>query len=341
MELGKVNQFSPLALELALPWEVNPDQEADFRDVLKKTLLLFALILLFFALLPSIEKEFDKKEAVTRATLILEPEPEPIVEPPKVKPVVKPKPKPKPKPKAESKPKPVPKKDIATKTPKPKPVETVAHKSEKAAPPAQVVKQESKAVSDLAAQFRQMKFTKVDTTKIQRKNVTRSNQGAVQSASRTVLGDSTLSKRSSGVEAKDLDAGRKTVALAAHETIQLEGDIVGAGGTYTAGTGSDYSSGLSGVRSDESIRRVFEAGKSRAYMHYLKALKNNASLAGTVMFEITIEPSGEISLIRVISSELADAALEQKILNTVKTLNFGAQDVAARRLTYKFNFLPT
>ena len=36
MALGKVNQFSPLALELALPWEVNEEQEADFKDILKK-----------------------------------------------------------------------------------------------------------------------------------------------------------------------------------------------------------------------------------------------------------------------------------------------------------------
>lgn len=341
MALGKVNQFSPLALELALPWEVNEEQEADFKDILKKMLLLFGLVILFFALLPTIEKKLEKKEVITRATLILEPEPVPKIEPPKVKPVVKPKPKPKPKVQAKAKPKPKPKKEIATKTPKPKPVETVARKSKKPAPPAQVVKKESKAVSDLAAQFRQMKFTKIDTTKIQRKNVSRSSQGAVQRASRTVLGDSTLSKRSAGVEAKDLDSGRKSVALASHETIQLEGEFVGSGGSYTAGTGSEYSSGLSGIRSDESIRRVFEAGKSRAYMHYLKALKQNQGLAGTVMFEITIEPSGQISLIKVVSSELADSILEQKIMNTVKTLNFGAQDVAARRLTYKFNFLPT
>jgi outer membrane biosynthesis protein TonB len=290
--------------------------------------------------LPGIEKELDEEEKVVRATLILKPQPEPKPIKPKVIP------KPKPKPKVEkivqkTKPKPKPNKEVATKTKKPKQTNTVAKKSVQAAPPAEVVAKKSKAVTNLAAQFRQMRISTVDMTKVQRKNVSNSDAGTTQRHSRTVLGDSTLSKRSSGVQADNLSRGRNTVALASHETVQLEGELVGEGGSYTSGTGSDYAAGSKRLRSDESIRRIFEAGKSRAYIHYQDALNKNTSLAGTVMFEIVIEPEGHISMIKILNSELNNAALESKILRTIESLSFGAQDVSPRRLTYKFNFLPT
>jgi hypothetical protein len=258
MEATKDTRFPPLALELVLPWEANKEQEDRFKKILSRTALLLLLFMILISSLPPVDKMLEEEDKITRATLILEPQPEPET----VKPKIIPKSKPKPKPKIEkvvqkTKPKPTPNKEVATKTKKPKATNTVAKKSEKAEPPAEVVAQKSKAVTNLAAQFRQMKLTTVDLTKIQRKNVTNSQAGTTQRHSRTVLGDSTLSKRSSGIQADDLTPGRNTVALASHETVQLEGDLVGAGGNYTSGTGSDFASGAKRQRSDESIRRVF------------------------------------------------------------------------------------
>ncbi len=58
------------------------------------------------------------------------------------------------------------------------------------------------------------------------------------------------------------------------------------------------------------------------------------------MFEMLIAPSGAITNIKLISSELGDEALNRKILSRVKLINFGADKVTATTVNYSFDFVP-
>jgi len=95
-----------------------------------------------------------------------------------------------------------------------------------------------------------------------------------------------------------------------------------------------------GNRSTESIRRVLDTNKGGIYAIYRRALRNDASLQGKLTVNLQIEADGTVSAIKVISSELNSAELEQDLINRIKLINFGKQAVSQTLLDYSFNFLP-
>jgi periplasmic protein TonB len=112
------------------------------------------------------------------------------------------------------------------------------------------------------------------------------------------------------------------------------GDGARAGGTLAKG-GSGKAS-----RSLEDIRIVLERSKGSLYAIYNRALREDASLQGKVVVELKISPAGEVTSCRVISSELKTPELEAKILARIRTLDFGAKDVAEMVTTWPLDFLP-
>jgi TonB family protein len=95
-----------------------------------------------------------------------------------------------------------------------------------------------------------------------------------------------------------------------------------------------------GVRAMTDIRAVFDRQKSVLFSMYRRALRTDPGLSGEVVLEIVIEPSGQVSDIRVVSSELNNEDLEQKIRTRVSLFNFGAADVKQRTLRFPVDFLP-
>jgi hypothetical protein len=97
---------------------------------------------------------------------------------------------------------------------------------------------------------------------------------------------------------------------------------------------------MSGGRDMESIRRVFEQHKGAIYAIYNRALRSDPEIRGKYVFHIVIEPSGAISKISLVSSQLGDTTLEKKLLARIRIIDFGPEDVAATPVNYKFDFLP-
>ncbi|MEN8168997.1 MAG: AgmX/PglI C-terminal domain-containing protein [Pseudomonadota bacterium] len=94
-------------------------------------------------------------------------------------------------------------------------------------------------------------------------------------------------------------------------------------------------------RDQETVSRVLDSNKGRIYSIYNRALRKNPLLAGKLVLELTIEPSGKVSACRVISSELNDEALERKLVARIKMLNFGAEKVPTYTFRYPIEFLPS
>jgi TonB family protein len=117
----------------------------------------------------------------------------------------------------------------------------------------------------------------------------------------------------------------------------------GPGGTGAGRAGGTLTRGASGkaARSIEEIKLVFERNKGAIYAIYNRALREEPSLQGKVVLELKIAPSGAVSDLRIVSSELKSPDLERKLLARIKQFDFGAKDVDLMTVTWPVDFLPS
>jgi TonB family protein len=114
----------------------------------------------------------------------------------------------------------------------------------------------------------------------------------------------------------------------------------GTGGGHAGGTLTKGGSGKAS-RSIEEIKLVFERNKGAIYAIYNRALRDEPSLQGKVVLSLTIAPSGEVTDLRVVSSELHDSELERKLLARIRQFDFGAKDVERMVISWPVDFLPS
>lgn len=307
----------PYALDLQLPWQEDDVQQQKFVRTLKRILVAALLFFLVMPWLPIVDKDYEEPELdIIKMKIVLEPiilEPEATPEPV----VIKRKPKPLQQP-------------LQKENAKPKDAKQIAKEKKKKT----IV--EAQGLTALSSDLNSLRQS-LDLKKFQRKNVSTSQGGKVALANSTVLGEDKLSQRSEGLVVDESMMKTENIALAAHKSTTLDGFIDDGAPLIDS---SNYSSDLKSYRSTESIRRVLEAGKSRAYMLYQRELRVQPGLAGIFVFDLVIEPSGIASGLTLVSSELNSPELEQKILQAIQKLEFGVQDVTSRRIRYTFNFLP-
>jgi TonB family protein len=142
--------------------------------------------------------------------------------------------------------------------------------------------------------------------------------------------------------------------LAGRATTLVEGVAGGGGGGGAggggvrgdgtgAGRGGTLQKGGSGKasRSIEEIKLVFERNKGAIYAIYNRALRDDPSLQGKVVVELKIAPSGEVVDVRVLSSELKASELERKLLARIKGFDFGHKDVDVMVVSWPVDFLPS
>ena len=105
----------------------------------------------------------------------------------------------------------------------------------------------------------------------------------------------------------------------------------------------DSPSGINGAspRSEEAIQLAFQRYKGAITQMYQRARREDPTLKGKVVFEITIEPSGAVSACKVLSSEMNAPDLLGKVVVTIKSISFGAKDVPAMTINFPFEFIPT
>jgi protein TonB len=94
-------------------------------------------------------------------------------------------------------------------------------------------------------------------------------------------------------------------------------------------------------RDQETVIRVLDGNKGRIYAIYNRALRKNPLLAGKLVLELTIDPSGKVSACRVIASELHDEELEGKLVARISMLDFGVEAVPPYTFRYPIEFLPS
>ena len=303
--------------EFVLPWEATRKEDERYKRILKRLLLLF--LLLAFVIpwlpLPQIDREEAEQIPPALAKIIIEQKQSP--QPPPARP-----------------------EPVQEEKPAGKPSSTVERKkSERAAK-----KVASMGVAAFSNQLKSLRNS-LDVTKLQARN-TNIETGKAEKTTRSVLGRASATRTSGGISSSVMSTNGTASELADRSGV-LVATSIGDGAGFGSGNGvadngnSRYGSSQSGMRDMESIRRVFEQHKGAIYALYNRALRGDPELRGKYVFHIIIEPNGKISKIEIISSELGNRILEQKLLTRISVINFGPEDVVATPVNYRFDFLPS
>ncbi|HZO21939.1 MAG TPA: AgmX/PglI C-terminal domain-containing protein [Steroidobacteraceae bacterium] len=304
--------LAPFYREYELPWEVDSEASARFRKILRVLLIVFVAFGILFPLLPTPKRSAAETEVPQRlARVMIENKPKPPPPPPPV-------PKEQPKPKIEPKPVPVP-----------PPVDRKQLAHQKAQ------KQLNQVKDELADLREQMDLTPLSQTKNLSGAV-----GADSHAERSLI-TSKVGAGSGGITSANSSRGFGTGAgsLTGHDTTAVTSSIARSG-LDSRGPTRTGSSGKA-ARSREEIELVFDHNKGAIYGLYNRALRERAELQGKLVLEFTIAPSGEVTMCRVVSSELNDPDLESKIVARVRLFHFEPKDVEPITTTKPIDFFPS
>lgn len=295
-----------LALDIVLPWHENEEQFEYFKKLIKRIVIPLMVFLIVMPLLPDFTTPPEViKKVVTQLAL----DPPEVIPEPKVVPEPRPKQKPKPKPAASQK--------------------TSASNSA------------SSSASSLAALSQQLSAlsSAASAPKLQKKNVFIADAGKVQKSSRSLLGQKNATRSSTGLSAADITMNTQGGQVLTHQS----GNVVNANTGIALPTAEQYhyDPKQDSRRDMQSIRRTLERYKGSVYALYTKALRQSSELNGRFIFEFTILPNGEISQLKLVSSELNEPNLEAKMLKKISGINFGVADHLPTAVQYTFSFLPS
>jgi outer membrane biosynthesis protein TonB len=184
---------------------------------------------------------------------------------------------------------------------------------------------------DLAEMRDQMDLAKLSSAGLSR------GEASVATVDRSII-TSRTGKTSGGINTATLSRETGGAALSGRKTTRVESDLATA--TAAAAKSSVASAGLQAGRSDEEIRKVMDRNKGAIFSIYNRALRKDPMLAGKMTVQMVIEPSGQVSGVKLLGSELGDPTLEKKLLARIRMIMFGAKPVMSTTLNYSFDFLP-
>ena len=302
--------LAPFYRRFELAWEVDPEERERYRKILRNLLIVFAVFGLLFPLYPTPKRKPAEDAVPPRlARVMLQQQPKPPPPPP---------------PKVEEKPKPKPEQKVAVVPP---PVDRTEQARKRA-------ERQMRQLEDEFADLRQV----MDEPVAQTRNLTGA-VGAATRAERSLI-TSKVGSGSGGIVTSNTSRGFGSGAgsLTGVTTTSVSSGIARSG----IDNRPPSRSGSSGkaARSREEIELIFDRNKGAIYALYSRALRERPELAGKMVLEFTIAPTGEVTMCRVVSSELGDPELERKIVARVRLFRFDPRDVEAVTTTKPIDFFP-
>jgi protein TonB len=352
-----------------LAWSSSPDDERRFRRIQSTVLGISAALCLLFLLLPAPQQDRAKPAEVPPrlAKLVLEQKasPPPVVPKPETR-TAEPRAADAPNPRAQAPEKPKPEPAQSSKVPE-------ARNPVPGKPPGEALESARRKAAGvgLLALKDELQQLAVAPAAVQLKQDIRPGPGigtgqGVGVGAGTEAGvpvraliTAAAGQGSGGINTAAYSRDTGGGGLAGRGTTMVEGAIGGGGG---GGPGGGLGSGGKGngagqggpgggnvtkggggkaSRSLEDIKLVFERNKGAIYAIYNRALRDDPSLSGKVVLELRIAPSGEVTSLRLVSSELKDAELERKLLARIRQFDFGAKEVEVMVVSWPVDFLPS
>jgi TonB family protein len=301
--------LAPFYRSYELAWEGDEESQVRFKRILRVAVVLLLAFAILIALLPAPRTPPGAATVPPQLARVM------IQEQPKPPPPPVPKPAVKPVPVVKRVPTPVPQVDK---------IEQARRKAEKAG-----IEQFKDQLADLREK------TPIDEG--QTKNLTGA-VGADSHAERSLI-TSKVGAASTGITSTSSRGfGSGAGSLTGHETATVTSAIAHSG-LDDRGATRTGSSGKA-ARSREEIELVFDRNKGAIYTLYARALREHPELQGKLVLEFTIAPSGEVTMCRVVSSELHNEELESKIVARVKSFRFEPRDVETITTTKPIDFFP-
>ena len=145
---------------------------------------------------------------------------------------------------------------------------------------------------------------------------------------------------SGGINTAAMSRNTGGSGIAGRNTTQVESPVASIGSQNAAGGATREGTSGKASRSREEIELVFDKNKGAIFALYNRALRQDPSLAGKLVLRLTIAPSGEVTACEVVSSELGDPDLEEKLVQRVMLFRFEAKDVEPITTTKPIDFFP-
>ena len=315
----------PFYREYDLPWTTQSEQERKFQRVLGFVMLAALLLGLVWPFLPSPEPDpYAIEELPPRiAKLMLQEKPPPppprVQEPEPEEPEPLDEPEPEPEQVVEAEPEPEPQ-------PEPEPIDRTELAREQA----------QAALMPFAEDLANLVDKDLLESVADDRPLTAS-VGEAQRNERSMI-TSRAGAASGGINTANMSRNTGGTGIAGRTTTQVESPVAGlaqtAGGARRTGTSGKAS------RSREEIELVFDKNKGAIFSLYNRALRRDPTLEGKLVLRLTIAPTGEVTFCEVVSSELGDPELEQRLVQRVKLFRFEARDVEAITTTKPIDFFP-
>lgn len=317
-----------------LPWSTDQDERRRLRSVSVLVIPLFLVVALYVSWVQLPEQDRREREALPPqlAKLILEKK-----EPPKpVKPEVRPEPRPEPKPEPEPVAKPEPKPEPRVATPRPKP----EVRPEPAPEAVAKAREKARNTGILAMGNELSRLSRLaSSVKLDEAPATRTAAVMTRKSEDVLARRAVANTRSGGVDEASLSRSTTEVALAERQQAQVRDSRQVA--AVEREVRKEEATSSAKTRSREELRRTMDANKAAIYSIYNRELRRKPSLRGRITPELVIEPDGVVSECSVVESTLNEPALERKICNRLRLVNFGAKPGVGRTtIRYPIELLP-
>lgn len=252
--------------------------------------------------------------------------------------VEQPKPPPEPAPKPERKPQPIP-------VVEPEPLverERPPRENREPVTEAQKAAREEAQQSGLLAMGDKLDGL-MDTSGVDTMLGTESSGGAGLGSSAAGYGDGDLASASARTQATGVDANTVSVegnALARREIAKVQAPESTA--SPSDGQEGRTQEGFANTgRTDEEVSLVFDRNKGMLYSLYNRARRSTPGLQGRLVVEVTISPSGQVTAVEIVSSELNAPSLEQRIRARILQFQFEQKQAETITIIYPIDFLPS
>ncbi len=313
----------PFYREYDLPWTTESGQEHKFKRLLGTVFLIVAVLGLVWPFIPTPEPDpYEVEEIPPRiAKLLLEEKPLPPPPPPPKEEEPEPEPEePEPEKVVENEPEP---------EPEPIPEPEIDEQ--------EVAREQARAAFTFAEDLSDL----VDNDLLETVNDDRELTASVGEATRNERSmiTSKVGATSGGINTASMSRNTGGTGIAARNTTQVASPVSNIGQSAAGGARREGTSGRAS-RSREEIELVFDKNKGAIFALYNRALRRDPSLEGKLVLRLTIAPDGRVTACEIVSSELGDPELEQKLVQRIKLFRFEARDVEPITTTKPIDFFP-
>lgn len=322
----------PFYREYDLPWTTESGQERKFQRLLGITFAIVAVLGIVWPFIPVPEPEpYEVEEIPPRIAQLLleekplpppppppkeeEPEPEPEMDEPEPEQVVENEPEPEPEPQPEPQPEPEP---VVDQT--------------------QVAREKARAAFTFAEDLTDLVDNDLVESVADDRPLTAS-VGEARRNERSMI-TSQAGAASGGINTAAMSRNTGGTTIASRSTTRVDSPVADIGQQNQAGGARREGTSDRPSRSREEIELIFDKNKGAIFALYNRALRRDPSIAGKLVLRLTIAPTGEVTACEIVSSELGDAELEQKLVQRIKLFRFESRNVEAITTTKPIDFFP-